>query len=115
MRKYFCLSKTALELLQKQELKLQLMLFFEVKDARTIETYINENVPNGPLMNICVRELIHEYAPFLNEKDIYRRLTDEELDELNKTKQEIRIKHQKATKKGKYTPKKTGAGYGKED
>ena len=115
MRKYYCLSKIALELLQKQELKLQLMLFFEVKDARTIETYINENVPNGPLMNVCVRELIHEYAPFLNEKDIYRRMTEEEVDELNKTKQEIRLKHEKASKNGKITPRRISAGYGKEN
>ena len=58
MKKFFRLTNQALEVLKTPEVKLQLMLFFEVNDARTIESYLKDNVPNGPLMNICVRDLI---------------------------------------------------------
>ncbi len=58
MEKFFRLTNQALEVLKTPEVKLQLMLFFEVNDARTIESYLKDNVPNGPLMNICVRDLI---------------------------------------------------------
>ena len=69
---------------------MQLMLFFEVNDARTIESYLKDNVPNGPLMNICVRDLILEYVPSLTEHDLYHRMTKSEMDAINKTKQRLR-------------------------
>lgn len=80
MRKFFRLTNQALEVLKTPEVKLQLMLFFEVTDARTIESYLKENVPKGPLMNICGRDLILEYDPLLKERDLYHRMTDAEKD-----------------------------------
>lgn len=90
MEKFFRLTNQALEVLKTPEVKLQLMLFFEVNDARTIESYLKENVPNGPLMNICVRDLILEYVPSLTEHDLYHRMTKSEMDAINKTKQRLR-------------------------
>lgn len=90
MEKFFRLSDHALEVLKTPEVKLQLMLFFEVNDARTIESYLKDNVPNGPLMNICIRDLILEYAPFLNERDLYHRMSKSEMDAINKTKQRLK-------------------------
>ncbi|MBQ4441615.1 MAG: hypothetical protein II899_05880 [Bacteroidales bacterium] len=90
MEKFFRLTNQALEVLKTPEVKLQLMLFFEVNDARTIESYLKDNVPNGPLMNICVRDLILEYVPSLTEHDLYHRMTKSEMDAINKTKQRLR-------------------------
>ena len=92
LKKISCLSEQALSVLKMPEVKLRLMLFFEVSDARTIDAYIKDNHPAGPLMNILVRDLILEYAPYLKDK-IYRRLTQEEADALNKTKNELKKKH----------------------
>ena len=105
MKKKTCLSKQALEVLKTRELKLQLMVFFELKDVRTVENYILENAPNGPLMNVWVRDLIHDYAPFLKEKDIYRPLKVSEEAALNKTKQELKRRLDKVPKK-KIVPRK---------
>ncbi len=93
MKKFFRLTNQALEVLKTPEVKLQLMLFFEVNDARTIESYLKENVPNGPLMNICVRDLILEYDPLLKERDLYHRMTDAEMDAINKTKLRLKRRH----------------------
>lgn len=90
MEKFFRLTNQALEVLKTPEVKLQLMLFFEENDARTIESYLKDNVPNGPLMNICVRDLILEYVPSLTEHDLYHRMTKSEMDAINKTKQRLR-------------------------
>ena len=99
MKKNFRLSNQAITLLKQPELKLQLMLFFEVNDPRTIESYFRKNVPNGPLMNICIRELIYEYAPFLNERDIYCKLTESELNSINKTKLKLKCMHNEEKRK----------------
>lgn len=93
MKKFFRLTEQALEVLKTPEVKLQLMLFFEVNDSRTIESYLKDNVPNGPLMNICVRDLILEYDPLLKERDLYHRMTDAEMDAINKTKQRLKRRH----------------------
>ena len=95
MKKIFCLSERAITVLKMPEVKLHLMLFFEITDARTIENYLSNNVPNGPLMNYCIKELIQEYAPFLSEKDIYRKVSDEERSSINKTKKELKKKYEK--------------------
>ncbi|MCQ2286837.1 MAG: hypothetical protein MJZ76_08195 [Bacteroidales bacterium] len=92
MKKIYCLTEQALSVLKMPEVKLRLMLFFEVTDARTIESYLAANLPNGPLMNFCVKEIILEYAPYLKDK-IYRRLSQEEADALNKTKNELKKKY----------------------
>ena len=90
MEKFFRLTNQALEVLKTPEVKLQIMLFFEENDARTSESYLKDNVPNGPLMNICVRDLILEYVPSLTEHDLYHRMTKSEMDAINKTKQRLR-------------------------
>ena len=90
MKKKFVLSEQALKVLKKPEVKLKLMVFFGVNDARTLESYLKNNSPDGPLMNYNIRGLIQEYAPFLSDAGIYRKLSMEERDEMNKTKQDIK-------------------------
>lgn len=90
MKKKFVLSDEAIKLLNMPELKLQLMVFFGVNDARTIETYLKNNQPEGPLMNYNICGLIIEYAPYMSVSDVYRKLSSKERDEMNKTKQEIK-------------------------
>ncbi len=102
MKKKFVLSEEAIRVLKMPELKLQLMVFFGVNDARTIETYLKRNLPDGPLMNYNVEGLIVEYAPHMTEATIYRKLSSSERDALNKTKQTIRREYKKSKQNEKY-------------
>lgn len=90
MKKNFVLSDEAIRLLNMPELKLRLMVFFGVNDVRTIETYLKNNLPDGPLMNYNICGLVIEYAPYMSVSDVYRKLSSKERDEMNKTKQEIK-------------------------
>lgn len=96
MKKKFVLSEEAIRVLKMPELKLQLMVFFGVNDARTVDTYLKNNLPDGPLMNYNICGLIIEYAPHMTDATIYRRLSSSERDALNKTKQFIRQEYKKS-------------------
>jgi len=93
MKKNYRLTEQAINILKMPEMKLQLMLFFEITDTRTIDSYLANNKPNGPLMNVNIRDLILEYAPFLTERCVYHKLSDAEREELNPTKSKIKRKY----------------------
>lgn len=90
VKKNYVLTEQALKVLKRPDVKPMLMVFFRVRDARTIDSYIANNVPYGPLMNIHVKELLQFLVPDLPEKSIYRRLTPEEEDALNRTMPEYK-------------------------
>lgn len=83
LKKKYVLSEQALNVLKRPEAKPLLMLFFDIRDRRTINSYLANNVPNSPLMNIHVKEIIQILAPYVPEKAIFRRMTAEEEEALN--------------------------------
>lgn len=86
MKKLYCLSERAINVLKLRGLKWQIMLLLDINDPRTVDRHLKNNYPNGPLMNYHIKELIKEYAPYLAERDIYRKLTPDEIDILDKKK-----------------------------
>ena len=50
LKKKYVLSEQALNVLKRPEAKPLLMLFFDIRDRRTINSYLANNVPNSPLM-----------------------------------------------------------------
>lgn len=53
-KKSYVLSEQALNVLKRTEAKVLLMLFFDIRDRRTINSNLANNVPNSPQMNIHV-------------------------------------------------------------
>ena len=79
MKKKFVLSKQAISVLNSPKGKNKLMDFFDIKDRRTVENYLSNNVPQSLFMNIHIADLIREVAPYMTDKMIFRRLSDDEI------------------------------------
>jgi lipoate-protein ligase A len=95
MKKKFVLSEQAISVLNSPKGKNKLMDFFDIKDRRTVENYLSNNVPQSILMNIHIADLIRELAPYMTNKMIFRRLTDEEIMKMNSDMIEPLIKNGK--------------------
>ncbi len=76
-----------------------LMSFFEIKDRRTIENYLANNVPHSLLMNIHITELVRILAPEMTDRMIFRKLTAEEIRKMNSSFIAPILKHGKYEKK----------------
>jgi hypothetical protein len=82
MKKIYCLSEQAINVLNQTNIKLEIMLILNINDSRTVEKHIQNNLPEGPLMNYNIKKLIRKYAPTLSKKNIYRELIPEEMVQL---------------------------------
>ena len=78
-KNFFVLTDAALNVLNSQKGKNKLMDFFEIKDRRTVENYLANNVPQGLFVNRNIGKVIRQIAPDMTDKKIFRILTDEEL------------------------------------
>ena len=78
-KNYFVLTDAALNVLNSPKGKNKLMDFFEIKDRRTVENYLANNVPQGLFVNRNIGKVIRQIAPDMTDKKIFRSLTDEEL------------------------------------
>ena len=75
-RKVF--SDAAIELLNSPEGKQLLMAFFGIKDRRTVETHLANNVPSNFLLNMNIGEEIRKHLPNMTDKRLFRKETREE-------------------------------------
>ena len=78
-KNFFVLTDAALNVLNSPKGKNKLMDFFEIKDRRTVENYLANNVPQGLFVNRNIGKVIRQIAPDMTDKKIFRILTDEEL------------------------------------
>ena len=78
MKKIYCLSEQAINVLNQTDIKHEMKFILNINDDRTIEKHIQNNLPEGPLMNYNIKKLIRKYAPTLPMKKIYRELISEE-------------------------------------
>ena len=78
-KNFFVLTDAALNVLNSPKGKNKLMDFFEIKDRRTVENYLANNVPQGLFVNRNIGKVIRQIAPDMTDKKIFRFLTDEEL------------------------------------
>ncbi|MDL2308355.1 hypothetical protein LJC53_02090 [Bacteroidales bacterium OttesenSCG-928-C03] len=95
MKNYFNLSKQAISVLKQIDLRWEIIAILRINDSRTIDKHIKNNFPDGPLMNYNIRELIKKHAPFLSDKDIYHKISREEMAEINERKKELKGKNAK--------------------
>ncbi len=98
MKKKYVLSEQALDILSTPKGKNILMSFFEVKDRRTIENYLANNVPHSLLMNIHTPDLVRILAPEMTDRMIFRKLTAEEIRKMNSSFLAPLLKHNKNEK-----------------
>jgi hypothetical protein len=82
MKNLLCLSDVAISVLKTKRIKGKIMDALCINDLRTIEKYINNNSPCSPLMNFNVGKIIIDNSLKVNEKNIYRKLTNNELAKL---------------------------------
>ena len=87
IKKKYVLTDEALNVLKRPEAKPLLMMFFGIRDRRTINSILSNNVPNSLMMNIHVREIVRILSPSIPESGIFRRLTQEEAEALNRAQQ----------------------------
>jgi len=80
MKNLFCLTEQAIQVLKEPGIKWKLMYALEINDSRTIDKHVKNNFPNSPLMNFNVREIIRDFSPQLSDKDVYRKLTPDDID-----------------------------------
>ena len=78
-KKIFVLSEEALEVLNSPKGKNRLMEFFGIKDRRTVETHLANNVPSGIFVSKNIGYVIRDIAPDMPEKRIFRILNNEEI------------------------------------
>jgi len=91
MKDLFCLSEQAIRALKEPGMKWKIMYALEINDSRTLDKHIKNNFPSSPLMNFNVKEIIKEVYPHLNDKDIYTKLTDEDMTRLREKRKKIKI------------------------
>ena len=90
MRNYYCLSEHAIDVLKQTNVKLEIMLIFGFRDARTIDKHIKNNFHDGPLMNYNIIKLICQSNSQLSMKNMFRKLTGKEINKLDKHKDELK-------------------------
>jgi hypothetical protein len=88
MKKIYCLSEQAINVLNQTDIKHEIKFILNINDDRTIEKHIQNNLPEGPLMNYNIKKLIRKYAPTLSKKNIYRELISEEMVQLRQQQRE---------------------------
>jgi hypothetical protein len=91
MKKLFCLSNEAIQVLKVPSVKLKIMTALDIFDTRTIEKHIKNNFPNGPLMNFNVRLIIKEASPNMQDKDIYRKLSKDDIVKVKEKRKEMKV------------------------
>ena len=104
MRKLHCLTEQAIKLMKTPHVKWQIMYALDINDPRTMEKHLQNNFPNGPLMNFNVREILKEATQYLTDKDIYHKLTEEEIEALEMKRMKLQQKNAKYNSK-KQLPK----------
>ena len=87
IKKKYVLTDEALNVLKRPEAKPLLMMFFGIRDRRTINSYLSDNVPSSLLMNIHIKEIVRILSPSIPENCIFRRMTQEEAEALNRAHQ----------------------------
>lgn len=77
-KKRIVFSDAAIELLNSPEGKQLLMAFFGIKDRRTVETHLANNVPSCIFLNLNIGEVIRIIAPDMKNSQLFREETLEE-------------------------------------
>ncbi|MBQ3733789.1 MAG: hypothetical protein II859_07500 [Bacteroidales bacterium] len=77
-KKKLVFSDEAIELLNSPEGRQILMGFFGIKDKRTVENYLANNVPSNFLLNMNIGEEIRKHLPNMTDKRLFRKETREE-------------------------------------
>lgn len=89
MTNLLCLSEQAIRVMKEPGVKGEIMYVLEINDTRTIDKHIKNNFPNSPLMNFHIREIIKEHAPLLTDKEIYQKLTPNDLEKIRNRRKEL--------------------------
>jgi hypothetical protein len=71
------------------------MFALEINDTRTLDKHLKNNFPNSPLMNFNVREIIKDFSPDLNDKDIYRKLSLTDVETAKQTRRKMQAQNAK--------------------
>ena len=99
-KKFLVVSEQALRVLNRPESKAKMLIFFGVKDMRTIDSYLANNVPQGQIVNPNLLEIVREHSPEFPEKNFFERVSMAELAKRNKSKKKVSKKHKKHEKNG---------------
>ncbi len=97
-RKVF--SDAAIELLSSPEGKQLLMAFFGIKDRRTVETHLANNVPSCIFLNLNIGEVIRVLAPDMKDSQLFREETNKEAEKRRSILVGKVSKHDKNEKNG---------------
>ena len=100
-KKKLVFSDEAIELLNSAEGRQILMSFFGIKDRRTVETCLSNNVPNCYLLNMNLGEEIRKVIPDMTDKRLFRKETKEEEKRRNIAFADKLLKRDKNEKNGK--------------
>ena len=100
-KKFLVVSEQAIRVLKRPESKAKMLLFFGVKDMRTIDSYLANNVPQGQIVNPNLLEIVREHAPEFQEKNFFERVSMAEIAKKNKSKKGISKKSKINEKNGK--------------
>ena len=97
-RKVF--SDAAIELLSSPEGKQLLMAFLGIKDRRTVETHLANNVPSCIFLNLNIGEVIRVLAPDMKDSQLFREETNKEAEKRRSILVGKVSKHDKNEKNG---------------
>jgi len=95
MRNLYCLSEQAIKVLKEPGIKWKIMFALEINDPRTIDKHIKNNFPNSPLMNFNIREIIRECTYKLSDTDIYRKLSEDDIERVKLQRQKMQTQNAK--------------------
>ena len=95
MKNLFCLSDEAISVLKMPTVKWKVMHALEIIDVRTVDKHLQNNFPNGPLLNFNVREIIRANSLYLSDKEIYRKLTEADFIRIRGKRMEIQAQNAK--------------------
>lgn len=100
-KKFLVVSEQAMRVLKRPESKAKMLIFFGVKDMRTIDSYLANNVPQGQIVNPNLLAIVREHAPDFQEKNFFERVSMAEVVKKNKSKKGISKKSKRNEKNGK--------------
>lgn len=100
-KKFLVVSEQAMRVLKRPESKAKMLIFFGVKDMRTIDSYLANNVPQGQIVNPNLLAIVREHAPDFQEKNFFERVSMAEVVKKNKSKKGISKKFKRNEKNGK--------------
>ncbi|MDL2312425.1 hypothetical protein LJC68_06070 [Bacteroidales bacterium OttesenSCG-928-B11] len=95
MKNYFNLSKEAIQVLKRINLRWEISAITGINDPRTIMKHLKQNFPDGPLMNRNIGELIKEYEPSLSDRTIYHKLNPLEIEDIKARKGQLQEQNAK--------------------